>query len=105
MFGAVAAGGRQGVTDGATVGRMGVNFAIYSSMADRVEVCLFAEDGRETERIALPGLTDDVWHGFVHGLKPGQRYGLRVHGPYVPEQGQRCNPSAMLPRANSRTSN
>jgi len=81
---------------GATVGRMGVNFAIYSSMADRVEVCLFAEDGRETERIALPGLTDDVWHGFVQGLKPGQRYGLRVHGPYAPEQGQRCNPSLLL---------
>ena len=81
---------------GATAGRMGVNFAIYSSMADRVEVCLFAEDGRETERIALPGLTDDVWHGFVQGLKPGQRYGLRVHGPYAPEQGQRCNPALLL---------
>ncbi len=81
---------------GASASRHGVNFAIYSRIADKVEVCLFAEDGRETERIELPGLTDDVWHGFVHGLKRGQRYGLRVHGPYEPEQGRRCNPALLL---------
>ncbi|RYF28700.1 MAG: glycogen debranching enzyme GlgX [Comamonadaceae bacterium] len=81
---------------GATAGRHGVNFAVYSSVADRVEVCLYAEDGRETGRIALPGLTDDVWHGFVPGLKAGQRYGLRVHGPYEPAHGQRCNPALVL---------
>lgn len=81
---------------GATASRHGVNFAVYSRIADRVEVCLFGEDGRETERIALPGLTDDVWHGLVHGLRPGQRYGIRVHGPYAPEEGHRCNPALLL---------
>ena len=81
---------------GATAGRLGVNFAVYSSVADRIEVCLFSEDGRETERIALPGFTDDVWHGFVPGIKAGQRYGLRVHGPYEPEHGRRCNPALVL---------
>ena len=81
---------------GATPGRRGINFAVYSRIADRVEVCLFAPNGRETQRIALPGLTDDVWHGFVPGLRPGQLYGFRVHGPYEPSQGQRCNPAVLL---------
>ena len=81
---------------GATLQKHGVNFAVYSRIADRVEVCLFNADGRETQRIALPGLTDDVWHGFVPGLRAGQRYGLRVHGPYEPAQGLRCNPSLVL---------
>lgn len=81
---------------GATPERQGVNFAVYSRVADRIEVCLFTADGHETERIALPALTDDVWHGFVHGLRPGQRYGLRVHGPYDPAQGLRCNPQVLL---------
>ncbi|CAN7265860.1 glycogen debranching protein GlgX [Acidovorax sp. LjRoot194] len=81
---------------GATADRQGVNFAVYSGIADSVEVCLFAPDGSETERIALPALTDDVWHGYVHGLRPGQVYGLRVHGPYEPTQGKRCNPALLL---------
>ncbi|WP_422845419.1 glycogen debranching protein GlgX [Acidovorax sp. M2(2025)] len=81
---------------GATAERQGVNFAVYSRVADRVELCLFTADGQETQRIALPTLTDDVWHGFVPGLRPGQHYGFRVHGPYEPERGQRCNPSVLL---------
>ncbi len=81
---------------GATVDRMGVNFAVYSSVATRVEVCLFSENDREMERIALPCLTDDVWHGHVAGLKAGQKYGLRVHGPYEPDAGQRCNSAKLL---------
>ncbi len=81
---------------GATPDRNGVNFAVYSSVADRVEVCLYADGEREIQRIALPALTDDVWHGYVPGLKPGQRYGLRVHGPYEPAAGKRCNPAKLL---------
>ncbi|EJE50654.1 glycogen debranching enzyme GlgX [Acidovorax sp. CF316] len=81
---------------GATVDKLGVNFAVYSSVATRVEICLFSEHDREMERIALPCLTDDVWHGHVAGLKAGQKYGLRVDGPYQPEAGQRCNPAKLL---------
>ncbi|MGA0571026.1 glycogen debranching protein GlgX [Variovorax sp. VNK109] len=82
---------------GATVGRHGVNFAVWSAAAERVEVCLFADDGKtEVERIALPCVTDDVWHGHVLGLKAGQRYGLRVHGPYQPAEGKRFNPNLLL---------
>lgn len=81
---------------GATPKRHGVNFAVYSRVAEKVEVCLFAPDGRETQRIALPGLTDDIWHGFIPGLRAGQRYGFRVHGPYDPDQGLRCNPALLL---------
>ncbi|GAA6119552.1 glycogen debranching protein GlgX [Acidovorax sp. FG27] len=81
---------------GATADRNGVNFAVYSSIADRIEICLYGDDDRELQRIVLPALTDDIWHGFVPGLKAGQRYGLRVHGPYAPEAGQRCNPAKLL---------
>ena len=81
---------------GATVDKTGVNFAVYSSVATRVEICLFSENDREMERIALPCLTDDVWHGHVAGIKAGQKYGLRVHGPYEPEAGQRCNSAKLL---------
>lgn len=81
---------------GATYENRGVNFAVYSSVAERVEVCLFSPDGEETDRIPLPHLSDDVWHGFVHGLRPGQLYGLRVHGPYEPAAGMRCNPAMLL---------
>lgn len=81
---------------GAMYENRGVNFAVHSRIAERVEVCLFDGEGRETARIALPGFTDDIWHGFVHGLRPGQRYGLRVHGPYEPAAGLRCNPALLL---------
>ncbi|NML45628.1 glycogen debranching protein GlgX [Ramlibacter sp. G-1-2-2] len=82
---------------GATLEAGGVNFAVYASSAERVELCLFAEGGeREERRVILPGHTDDIWHGFVPGLRAGQRYGLRVHGPYEPLHGWRCNPYKLL---------
>ncbi len=73
----------------------GVNFALYSENADQVELCLFDEDGRET-RATLTHQTAFVWHGYVPGVGPGQRYGYRVHGPYEPERGQRFNPNVVL---------
>nr|WP_218280088.1 hypothetical protein [Verrucomicrobium spinosum] len=82
---------------GATAGLDGTNFAIYSAHATRMELCLF--DGpklqRET-RISLPECTDHVWHGFVPGVKAGQVYGYRAHGPYEPEMGHRFNPQKVL---------
>ncbi|MEO1203414.1 MAG: glycogen debranching protein GlgX [Pseudomonadota bacterium] len=74
----------------------GVNFALYSSVAERVEVCLFDEHGTQQHCADLPDCTDGVWHGYVPGLGVGQRYGYRVHGPYSPAAGQRCNPSKLL---------
>ena len=82
---------------GATLEPDGVNFAIYSGIAEKVEVCLFDADGaRETARIALPGRTDGIWHGFVPGLAAGTLYGYRVHGRYEPDAGLRCNPHKLL---------
>lgn len=82
---------------GATPDQAGVNFAVYSSAATLVEVCLFADDGRtEVERIELPCLTHGVWHGHVSGLRAGQLYGLRVHGPHDPANGLRFNPAKLL---------
>jgi glycogen operon protein len=82
---------------GATVAEGGVNFAVYSSVAEKVELCIFDRTGtRELRRLALPCRSDDVWHGFVPGLPAGTRYGLRVHGPYQPQQGLRCNPNKLL---------
>jgi glycogen operon protein len=80
---------------GATFDGTGVNFSIYSGLAEHVELCLFDENGAET-RIELPEVTAYCWHGFIPGLQPGQRYGFRVHGPYAPEQGLRCNPAKLL---------
>ncbi len=76
----------------------GVNFAVYSKIATLVEVCLFdAEDpAREVERFALHEGAAHVFHGYVAGLKPGTLYGLRVHGPYEPQRGYRCNPHKLL---------
>ncbi|MCL3820156.1 glycogen debranching protein GlgX [Aeromicrobium wangtongii] len=73
----------------------GVRFAVASSVADRVEVCLVDEDGAE-RRIELPERTFGVWHGLVPGVTPGQKYGYRVHGPYDPKSGLRCNPHKLL---------
>ncbi len=75
----------------------GVNFAIFSAHAERVELCLFDETGIiETDRIVLPEFTNEVWHGYVPGLKPGALYAYRVHGPYDPESGHRFNPNKLL---------
>ncbi|HUR90803.1 MAG TPA: glycogen debranching protein GlgX [Ramlibacter sp.] len=82
---------------GATLEPGGVNFAIFSSVAQKIELCLFDSTGtREVQRIALPGRTDDIWHGFVPELPAGTRYGYRVHGRYEPEAGVRCNPDKLL---------
>ncbi|WP_271463491.1 glycogen debranching protein GlgX [Acidovorax sp. NCPPB 4044] len=81
---------------GATADRHGVNFAVHAPGAERVEVCLFAAGDSETARLSLPSFTAGTWHGHVKGLKPGQRYGLRVHGPYDPAKGQRFNPAKLL---------
>ena len=82
---------------GATWDHEGVNFAIYSRHAEKVELCLYDEAGkRETARLTLRERTDFVWHGYVPALKPGQLYGYRVHGPYQPESGHRFNPHKLL---------
>jgi glycogen operon protein len=76
----------------------GVNFAVFSSVANKIEICIFDPDDprRELQRFELPEATGQIWHGYVPQLRPGTRYGLRVHGPYQPEQGHRCNPSKLL---------
>ena len=75
----------------------GVNFAIFSAHAERVELCLFDDSGKnEIERITLPEFTNEIWHGYIPGLKPGALYGYRVHGPYDPENGHRFNPNKLL---------
>ncbi|MET0329844.1 MAG: glycogen debranching protein GlgX [Dyella sp.] len=81
---------------GATWDGLGVNFALFSANATRVELCLFDSEGRETERIALPEHTDEVWHGYLPDARPGQVYGYRVHGPYEPQAGHRFNPNKLL---------
>jgi glycogen operon protein len=80
---------------GATFDGAGTNFALFSEVADRVELCLFDDDGVET-RIDLPQSTAFVHHGYVPGVQPGQRYGYRVHGPWKPFAGHRCNPAKLL---------
>ncbi len=82
---------------GATWDGSGVNMAVFSAHATRVEICLFDESGRrETARTALPEFTHEVWHGHFPDLRPGQLYGLRVHGPYAPEAGHRFNANKLL---------
>ena len=82
---------------GATWDGKGVNFALFSANAERVELCLFDDRGRrEMERIALPEYTDQVWHGYMPDVRPGQKYGYRVYGPYDPERGHRFNPNKLL---------
>lgn len=76
----------------------GVNFALYSENADGVELCLFDEEhgAAETHRIFLPEHSHQVWHGYIPGLKPGQLYGYRVHGPHDPSNGHRFNKNKLL---------
>ncbi|XVS63363.1 glycogen debranching protein GlgX [Actinosynnema sp. CA-299493] len=73
----------------------GVRFAVSAPPAHAVEVCLISEDGTE-ERVELTERTFGVWHGLISGVTPGQRYGYRVHGPYDPARGLRCNPAKLL---------
>lgn len=80
---------------GASYDGKGVNFTLFSQHAGRVELCLFDEQGAE-QRLDLPGRSGDIWHGYVPALKPGQRYGYRVHGPWAPQQGHRFNPAKLL---------
>ena len=80
---------------GSTFNGSGVNFALFSEVADGVEVCLIADDGTET-RVNLTEVDGHVWHGFVPAIEPGQRYGFRVHGPFDLVNGHRCNPAKML---------
>jgi glycogen operon protein len=80
---------------GATWDGNGTNFSIFSEVATRVELCLFDEAGSE-RRINLPERTALCWHGYLPGVGPGQRYGFRVHGPWDPAQGLRCNPAKLL---------
>lgn len=82
---------------GASFDGLGVNFAIFSANADRIELCLFDPSGRkEVARLTLPECTDEVWHGYLPDAGPGLLYGYRVHGPYAPEQGHRFNPNKLL---------
>ena len=82
---------------GATWDGKGVNFALFSANATKVEVCLFDADGkREIERITLPEYTDQIFHGYLPEIGPGQLYGYRVHGPYAPTEGHRFNPNKLL---------
>lgn len=80
---------------GATWDGAGTSFAVYSEVAERIELCLFHDDGGE-ERVDLPEADGFVWHGRLPGVTPGQRYGYRVHGPYEPSRGRRCNPAKLL---------
>ncbi len=82
---------------GATWDGVGVNFALFSANATKVELCLFDQEGTtELERIELPEYTDEVWHGYLPDARPGTVYGYRVHGPWTPEQGHRFNHHKLL---------
>lgn len=81
---------------GATPYHDGTNFAIYSAVAEAIELCLFDEHGNQTQQIWMPENDSGVWHGFLPGCPSGQRYGYRVHGPYDPHQGLRCNPAKLV---------
>jgi len=82
---------------GATWDGRGTNFALFSANAEKVELCLFDNQGRrELERIELPERTEDVWHGYLNDVSPGQLYGYRVYGAYEPEHGHRFNPNKLL---------
>jgi glycogen operon protein len=75
----------------------GVNFAVFSAHAQRIELCLFdADGGRELRRIPLPAHSRDVFHGWLPEAEPGLVYGLRAHGPWRPDQGHRFNPAKLL---------
>src|SRR5579885_2309254 len=83
---------------GATWDGEGVNFALFSENAAAVELCLYggADGNDEQARIEITEQSDQVWHVYLPGIEPGQRYGYRVHGPYDPASGHRCNPNKLL---------
>jgi glycogen operon protein len=80
---------------GASFDGAGTNFSIFSDVAERIDLCLFDEHGEET-RITLPEKTGSWRHGYLLNVRPGQRYGYRVYGPYDPAEGHRCNPNKLL---------
>ena len=80
---------------GASYDGAGVNFALFSQVAQKVELCLFDEEDNET-RIEMTEQNSYVWHNYLPGIQPGQRYGYRVYGPYDPSRGLRCNPNKLL---------
>jgi len=80
---------------GATYDGGGTNFSLFSEVAERVELCLFDEAGNET-RVELPEVTAFCRHGYLPDIAPGQRYGYRVYGPWIPIEGHRCNPTKLL---------
>jgi glycogen operon protein len=80
---------------GATYDGGGTNFALFSEVAEKVELCLIDDDGAET-RIKLDEVDGHVWHAYLPTVSPGQRYGFRVHGPFDPASGHRCDPSKLL---------
>ena len=80
---------------GATFDGAGVNFALFSEIADRVELCLIDDDGEQTA-VELTEVDAHVWHAYIPNCQPGQRYGYRVYGPYDPTRGHRCNPAKLL---------
>jgi isoamylase len=82
---------------GASWDGRGTNFALFSAHAEKVDLCFFDRHGRrEIERVALPEHTENVWHGYLHDISPGQLYGYRVYGPYDPERGHRFNANKLL---------
>ena len=80
---------------GATYDGAGTNFALFSEVATRVELCLFDESGNQ-HCFDLPERNGFIWHGYLPDVGSGQRYGYRVHGPWEPEKGHRCNPAKLL---------
>lgn len=80
---------------GATFDGIGTNFSLFSEIAERVELCLFDENNNET-RLDLDEVTGNCWHAYLPSVEPGQRYGYRVHGPWEPSAGHRCNPAKLL---------
>src|SRR5690606_4410397 len=82
---------------GATPDGLGVNFAVFSANASRIDLCIFDAKGRkELARLPLPECTDEVWHGYLPDAGPGLVYGYRAHGPYEPLRGHRFNPNKLL---------
>jgi glycogen operon protein len=81
---------------GATWDGSGTNFALFSEVAEWVELCLFGPGNRRETRVGLTEVDGFVWHGYLPGTGPGQHYGYRVHGPYAPGRGHRCNAAKLL---------